>query len=90
MSGERLALDLDVESKAVLDAARATGHAAKALVKEGPLRIVILGFTPQSSLDEHRTAGPIAIQAVSGSVTVSAQGKDHVLDAGSCCCWTPL
>ena len=47
-----------------------------------PLRIVIIGLRAGSSLREHHAPGPISIQALSGSVVVSTQGRSDPLDAG--------
>jgi quercetin dioxygenase-like cupin family protein len=85
ISGDTLKLNLEDESRAVLDAARAAnvGHAAKTLVKEGPLRLVILGFTAGASLQEHSATGTVSIQLLSGGVTISASGQSHSLAQGN-------
>jgi hypothetical protein len=59
ISGNALPFDIEQESKSILEAARTAeaGHTAKTLVKEGPLRMVILGFAPGTSLHEHRAGG---------------------------------
>ena len=84
ISGDALLLNITDESRSILEAARATdaGHTAKTLVKEGPLRMVILGFTPGSSLREHRAGGPVSIQSLSGAVEVLAQERSELLSAG--------
>jgi quercetin dioxygenase-like cupin family protein len=84
ISGEVLSLDLEEESTAILDAARSAGigHAAKTLVKDGPLRLVILGFTAGSALREHDTDGPVSIHALSGGVDVSIEERSERLEPG--------
>jgi quercetin dioxygenase-like cupin family protein len=85
ISGEVLLLDFAEESVAILDAARATtvGHTAKTLVKEGPLRIVILGMKVGAILREHEAAGPVSVHILSGQVTVSSQDRADSLKAGN-------
>jgi quercetin dioxygenase-like cupin family protein len=84
ISGSALLLNIEEESRSVLEAARTAeaGHTAKTLVKEGPLRIVILGFTPGSSLKEHRAGGPVSLAVLSGSLEVSALDSSELLGAG--------
>jgi quercetin dioxygenase-like cupin family protein len=84
ISGSVLLLNIDEESRSVLEAARAAeaGHTAKTLVKEGPLRILILGFTPGSSLKEHRAGGPVSIEVLSGAVEVFALDASELLSEG--------
>ncbi len=84
VSGEILLLNVEEESDTILEAARAAevGHAAKTLVKDGPLRMIVLGFKAGASLREHSAGGPVSIQALSGRVEVSTEGRSHSLDAG--------
>jgi quercetin dioxygenase-like cupin family protein len=84
ISGDALLLDISEESRSILEGARTTGsgHTAKTLVREGPLRMLILGFTPGSSLRERRAGGPVSIQSLSGAVEVSAQKRTDLLSAG--------
>lgn len=84
ISGDVLLIDIEHESKAILDAARSagTGHSAKTLVKDGPLRLVILGFTAGSFLREHNSDGPVSIQALSGRVDVSIADRSESVEAG--------
>jgi quercetin dioxygenase-like cupin family protein len=84
ISGSVLLLDIEQESQSILEAARPAeaGHTGKTLVKEGPLRMVILGFTPGSSLHEHRAGGPASIQCLTGAVDVSTEERSELLTAG--------
>jgi quercetin dioxygenase-like cupin family protein len=84
ISGDVLLIDVAQESKAILEAARAaaTGHAAKTLVKDGPLRLVILGFTPGSSLREHKSDGPLSIQVLSGRADVALTDRSESVEPG--------
>jgi quercetin dioxygenase-like cupin family protein len=84
ITGEVLRLDIEPESSAILEDARraGTGHAAKTLVKDGPLRLVILGFTAGSALREHDSDGPVSIQALSGGVDVAIEERSERLEPG--------
>jgi quercetin dioxygenase-like cupin family protein len=84
ISGDVLRLDLQQESKAILEAARGagTGHAAKTLVKDGPLRLVLLGFTAGSELHEHNSDGPLSIQALCGAVDVAFEDGSERIEPG--------
>jgi len=72
ISGSALLLDIERESKEILEAASAAGvkHAAKALIKDGGLRLIILGFLSGSSLREHHAGGPVSIEVLSGTVEI--------------------
>lgn len=85
ISGEVLQLNFDDESKAVLEAAgeAGVGHAAKTLVKEGPLRVVLLGLKPGSTLEEHEAGGPVSLHALSGHVDVMSGDRRDPLRAGN-------
>jgi quercetin dioxygenase-like cupin family protein len=85
ISGGVLRLDLAGESMAILNAARKArvGHAAKTLVKDGPLRVVIIGFRAGATLEDHHAPGPVAIQAVSGTTRIEAAGESYNLDQGN-------
>jgi quercetin dioxygenase-like cupin family protein len=84
VSGDVLLLNLEQESAAVLEAARAAsvGHTAKTLVKDGPLRVVILGLKSGATLQDHKTAGPVSIHVISGRVLVMSPGRADSLQAG--------
>jgi quercetin dioxygenase-like cupin family protein len=84
ISGELLSVDLDQEARAILEEAKQAGqgHAGKTLVKEGPLRLTILGFVAGSSLHEHKAGGPVILEARSGTVEMSSGGTSTLLNAG--------
>lgn len=50
------------------------------LTKEPTLRVVLIAMKKGATLREHQTSGPITIQAVSGSLRLSAGGQ--VLELG--------
>jgi quercetin dioxygenase-like cupin family protein len=85
LSGDVLNLDLDDEQKQILQGAKAsgTGNTAKTLIKEGALRVVMVGLKQGASLREHRAEGPVAIQTLQGAVRISSPGGSEALPVGS-------
>jgi quercetin dioxygenase-like cupin family protein len=84
ISGDVLPLNFVQESAAILEGARAAsvGHTAKTLVKDGPLRVVILGLKSGATLRDHESAGPVSIHVLSGQVNVVSPGRVDSLQAG--------
>lgn len=67
--------------RAELDA----GHSriARTLVKEGPLRLTLIGVQPGAGMHEHVSPGPITIHALDGTIVVNVGGEAHTLRPGS-------
>jgi len=84
ISGDVLTLNIEEEGAHILEAAKAAGvgHAAKTLIKNGPLRIIILGLKSGSTLREHDAAAPVSIHVVSGQVKVESPGRSDPLQSG--------
>lgn len=85
ISGERLLLNVNEEAAEVLKSAgeSGVGRSAKTLVKEGPLRVVIVGLKAGSRLEEHEAGGPVSIHVLSGQVKVTGGGSTEDLGAGN-------
>jgi quercetin dioxygenase-like cupin family protein len=85
LSGNAVELDVERESQEILEAASAAGvkHAAKTLIKDGALRLIILGFMAGSSLREHRAGGPVSIHVLSGTTEITTENGAHTLSSGS-------
>ena len=77
-------LSIEEESAAILDAAEAAaaGHAGKTLVKDGPLRVTILGFKSGAALHEHHSDGPVSIHVLSGHVRITSSDRSDSLQTG--------
>ena len=78
-----LAFDLVDEMRTVraeLDA----GHArsARTLVKEGPLRLTLIGVRAGGGMHEHVAEGPITIHALQGTIVVHANNDVRTLAPG--------
>ena len=84
ISGEVITLDIEQEEASILEAAKAAGvgRAAKTLVKDGPLRVIILGLKLGASLQEHEAAGPVSVHVLSGQVDISSPGRSDPLRGG--------
>jgi quercetin dioxygenase-like cupin family protein len=83
LSSPVLTFDLADEIRIVrseLDA----GHSriARTLVKEGPLRITLIGVRAGGGMHEHVAEGPITIHALEGTIVVRTAGAATTLVAG--------
>lgn len=83
LSSSVLAFNLTDEMRIVhseLDA----GHSriARTLVKEGPLRVTLIGVSAGGGMHEHVAEGPITIHALEGELTVRADGEARTLRSG--------
>ena len=58
------------------------GRTARTLVKEGALRITLMGLSQGGVLPEHSGAGPMSIHMLRGDVIFTALGIEHPLSAG--------
>ena len=60
------------------------GHSriARTLVKEGPLRVILIGVRAGGGMHEHVAEGPITIHALEGTIAVHAGGETRTLAAG--------
>ena len=70
LAGEALHVQLakEAEQLEASDILRATGHSARTLVKEGPLRITLIVLAPGGHIAAHRTEAPVSIQALQGAL----------------------
>jgi quercetin dioxygenase-like cupin family protein len=85
LSADALLLDLNDQSDGVLEEARAgTSHAARTLIKEGPLRVTIVGFREGGALKEHKAGGPTAIQVLRGELEVGVADSAQLITRGQC------
>jgi len=84
LSADALMLDFNEQSAGILDEARQSNvsRAARTLIKDGPLRITIVGFADGGALKEHSAGGPVAVQVLQGEVEISTGGKAEPLVAG--------
>jgi quercetin dioxygenase-like cupin family protein len=80
LSGDPLLVDLAREHRIVTRSlAEGSGHTARTLVKEGPLRVTMVVLGVGGELREHSAPGPITIQVLEGEVRFTAHGTHHDL-----------
>jgi quercetin dioxygenase-like cupin family protein len=58
------------------------GRTARTLVKEGPLRLTLMGLTPGGVLPEHSASGPVSIHMLRGDAVFTAADGEHRLAPG--------
>jgi quercetin dioxygenase-like cupin family protein len=58
------------------------GRSARTLVKEGPLRLTIIGIAPGGDLPTHSTEGPVTVHMLEGEVLFEALGRAYPLNTG--------
>ena len=84
LAGEVLAFDLTEEMRLVREElVGGRVRIARTLVKEGSLRVTLVGVAPGGGLDEHDAAGPITIQVVEGELELIAGGETRTYATGS-------
>ena len=59
-----------------------TGRTARTLVKDGPLRLVLMAVAPGAAIPAHHADGPVTIQVLEGAVRFTALGREYPLVAG--------
>ena len=76
LAADVLAFDLGEEMQIVRDEL-AEGHAriARTLVKEGPLRLTLVGLNPRGAMHEHEAGGPVTIHVLDGELELSGGGE---------------
>ncbi|MBX6332990.1 MAG: cupin domain-containing protein [Gemmatimonadaceae bacterium] len=84
LTGAMLQLDLAEEMRIVREElATASARIARTLVKEGPLRLTLVGLKPGGALHEHVADGPITVHVLDGEILFDVGGTTHPLRAGT-------
>ena len=84
ITGATIQLSLPDEARVVreqLDAGKE--RAARTLIKDGPLRVTLVGLRAGGSLAAHKADGPITIHVLEGTIEFEAEGERWTLDTGS-------
>jgi quercetin dioxygenase-like cupin family protein len=83
ISGAALSFSLDAEMRTVRDElAKMPARVGRTLVKDGPLRVTLVGLHAGHGLHEHQASGPVTIHLLEGAIEVSAAGKSWPLSQG--------
>jgi quercetin dioxygenase-like cupin family protein len=83
ISGPSLALDLAEELRVVHEQLATTSRTARTLVKNGALRVTLMGIAAGGALAAHSADGPITVHVLEGTIEFEADGKTWMLPAGS-------
>jgi quercetin dioxygenase-like cupin family protein len=84
VSGPALAFSLADELRTVHDElAKTERRIGRTLVKDGPLRVTLVGLNPGGELRPHRAEGPITVHVLEGELEFEAGEKRWPLTAGS-------
>ena len=83
-TGNAMTFDLADEARRLRqeDAWQRNDHNARTLVKEHHLRVVALAMKEGGRLPEHLVEGGVTVHVISGSVRVSADARQIVLNPG--------
>lgn len=84
LAGDVLAFDLSEEMQLVRDElAAGPARIARTLVKEGPLRLTLVGLSPGGAMHEHEAGGPVTIHVLDGELDLNAGGKTQAHRVGA-------
>ncbi len=83
LAADLLTFDLGAEMRTVR-AELAGGHTriARTLVKEGSLRLTLVGLAAGGALRSHRTDSPVTIHVLDGAITLDVEGAVREMKAG--------
>lgn len=65
------------------------GRTARTLVKEGPLRLTIMGIAAGGMLPAHRTDAHVTVHLLEGQVRFTACGREYALRVGDVLVFAP-
>jgi len=65
------------------------GRTARTLVKEGPLRLTMMGIAAGGVLPTHSTNAHVTIHLLEGEVTFTARGREYTLHVGDVLIFAP-
>jgi quercetin dioxygenase-like cupin family protein len=83
ITGDVLVQHLGSDAMTIDQALLAThGRSARTLVKEGSLRLTIMGLAAGGALPPHSTDNPVSIHLLQGDVTVFALDQQYTLAVG--------
>jgi quercetin dioxygenase-like cupin family protein len=85
ITGRKLAFLLRAEEEAQLEKAKEkrSGRTAKTLVKDGPLRITLVGLRKGAEMKEHTVEGPASFQCLRGNLRFQLGEEEVELAANS-------
>ena len=82
LGGPVVSCSLEEELRQLRERASDSSRTARTLLKEGPLRVILVGLQPGGSTSTHHADGPVTIQVLEGAVELHAEGRDWPLTTG--------
>ena len=81
LNGEALFFDFNEQASLVLAEAREAKvrRAGRTLVKEGPLRLTVIGFAAGGLLKDHKAGGPVSIEVLTGAIEIKVGDRTERL-----------
>lgn len=81
----RFGLDGEIARLRAEDAPGEDGDRRNAitLVKDGPLRVVLIAMKAGAAMDEHATPGPATVQVLEGRIRIAAEGDECTCERGA-------
>ncbi|MFA5608139.1 MAG: hypothetical protein WDA07_13300 [Leucobacter sp.] len=76
-------LDRDAEDLARKAGMASAGRAAQTLMKDGPVRLTLVGLKDGTSIHAHTAPGPITIQTLRGTLRIKAGDDVSTVPVGS-------
>ena len=84
LAGKVLAFELGEEMHLIREQlSGGRDRIARTLVKEGSLRLTLVGLAPGGGLDEHDAPGPITIHVLEGELELTAGGETGTYAMGA-------
>ncbi len=84
LAARQLEFELDAEVADLLEQARGAlgGRIAKTLVKEGPLRVTVVGLREGTVVQEHHVDAPASVQVLAGRMALTSDAGSVSLGRG--------
>lgn len=84
VSGSALSFSLGSELALVRAqlATGAGGRAGRTLVKDGQLRVTMVGIAPGGAMKEHKADGPVTIQVLEGDIDLTLGARRYTVTTG--------
>lgn len=83
VSGPVLSFSLDDELGLVRNQlGGGTTRIGRTLVKDGPLRVSLVGLGAEGAIREHKADGPVAVHVLEGEIILDANGTSLILGPG--------
>lgn len=84
VSGTALSFSLGSEQTRIREelSTAAGSRVGRTLVKDGPLRVTIVGIAAGGAMKEHKAAGPVTIHVLEGEIVLDVEGTQSTAASG--------